>query len=171
MAEPAWILSRRARLALSGGQPDEAQKIYEQLKAAGNRRAHGLRGKVVEGYVKRAEAALRTEDNAEAAWRDLFRAEKLDAADRGVVSLRDTLTQLGLKEVRSLLEAGRPLAAIQAATRLRDRPVQSLELAPLMSACAGLGHGRGTCGARRIPECQVRNRPSTLQVAQRVVRP
>lgn len=134
MAEPAWILSRRARLALSGGQPDEAQKIYERLKAAGNRRAYGLRGKVVEGYVKRAEAALRTEDNAEAAWRDLFRAEKLDAADRGVVSLRDTLTQLGLKEVRSLLEAGRPLAAIQAAARLRDRPVQSSELDPLMSA-------------------------------------
>jgi hypothetical protein len=130
MSEPAWITRWQAREALKNGQPEEAHRLFDSLVAAGNRRAWALRGDVVRGYVERAERALRSDD-AEAAWVDLLKAETLSATDPGASRLRDTLTRLGLAEARALLENGKPLLAIEALVRLKERPARSPEIAPL----------------------------------------
>ncbi len=134
MAEPAWIVKWRAREALQNGQPEEAQRLLDELLAAGNRRAFALRADVVRGYLDRAERALRRDD-VEAAWSDLLRVEKLAPTDRDVLRLRDTLTRLGLAEIRAALEAGKPVHALQAIARFKERPAQSQELGPLEEAC------------------------------------
>jgi FHA domain len=133
MSEPAWIVKWRAREALQNGQPEEAQRLLDQLVAAGNRRAFALRADVVRGYLDRAERALRRDD-VEAAWSDLLRVEKLAPGDREVTRLRDTLTRLGLAEIRAALEAGKPVQAVQAIARFRERPAQSPEIASLEEA-------------------------------------
>lgn len=133
MAEPAWIVKWRAREALQNGQPEEAQRLLDQLLAAGNRRAFALRADVVRGYLDRAERALRRDD-AETAWADLLRVEKLAPTDSDVARLRETLTRLGLAEIRASLEAGKPVQAVQAIARLRERPAQSQEIDVLEEA-------------------------------------
>src|SRR5262245_8983791 len=130
MSEPAWITRWQAREALKNGQPEEAHRLFDSLVAAGNRRAWALRGDVVRGYVERAERSLRNDDAA-AAWIDLLKAETLSATDPGAARLRDTLTRLGLAEARALLENGKPLMAIEALVRLKERPARSPEIAPL----------------------------------------
>lgn len=133
MSEPAWIVKWRAREALQNGQPEEAQRLLDQLLAAGNRRAFALRSDVVRGYLDRAERALR-HDEVEAAWSDLLRVERLAPSDRDVVKLRETLTRLGLAEIRAALEAGKPVQAVQTIARFRERPAQSPELVALEEA-------------------------------------
>src|SRR5438552_777784 len=67
MSDPAWIVKWRAREALKNGRPEEAHRLLDELLAAGNRRAFALRADVVQGYLDRAQKALRQED-VESAW-------------------------------------------------------------------------------------------------------
>ena len=133
MSEPAWIVKWRAREALQNGQPEEAQRLLDELLAAGNRRAFALRADVVRGYLERAERVLRRDD-VEAAWADLLRVEKLAPTDSDVIRLRETLTRLGLAEIRAALEAGKPVQALQAIAHLKERPAKTQEMAPLEEA-------------------------------------
>lgn len=133
MTEPAWIIKWRAREALKNGRPEEAHRLVEILLDAGNHRAFALRDDVIHGYLDRAERSLRRDD-VEKAWADLLRVEKLASSDHGVGKLRSTLTRLGLAEIRAALEAGRPLRALKAIGRLKDRPAKSPEIAPLEEA-------------------------------------
>ena len=133
MPDPAWIIKRRTREALKNGRPDEAHPLLNQLVTRGDRRAFELREEVVRGYLERAERILRRDD-LEGAWLDLVRVEQLAPKDGAVVHLRETLTRHGLAEIRALLETGKPLQAVQAVVRLKDRPANSLELPPLEEA-------------------------------------
>lgn len=133
MSEPAWIVKWRAREALKNGQPEEAQRLLDELLAAGNRRAFALRADVVRGYLDRAERSLRRDD-VEGAWSDLLLVEKLASTDRDVIRLRETLTRLGLAEIRAALEAGKPVPAVQTIARFKQRPAVSTDLAPLEEA-------------------------------------
>ncbi len=133
MTEPAWIIKWRARDALKNGQPEEAQRLLDALIASGNRRAFALRDDVVRGFIDRADRLLR-QGNVEAAWSDLQRVEKLAPTDGGVGKLREGLIQRGLAEIRDALEAGNPLQALRAATRLKERPAKTADVASLEQA-------------------------------------
>ncbi|HEX3148313.1 MAG TPA: FHA domain-containing protein [Gemmataceae bacterium] len=131
MREPAWMVKYQAREALKNGRPEEAHRLFDGLVSSGATRVWALRGDVIRGYVERAEKALRNDD-VEAAWKDLTRVSALAApTDAGVSRLRDVLVKLALAEVRAMLEAGKPLQALEAITRLRERPAESPALAPL----------------------------------------
>ena len=68
----------------------------------------------------------------ESAWKDLNRVSALAApTDAGVARLRDVLVKLALAEVRAMLEAGKPLQALEAIARLRERPADSPAIPPL----------------------------------------
>ena len=133
MSEPAWIIKWRAREALTNGQPEEAHRLLDDLVASGNRRAFALRADVIRGYLDRAERSLRHE-NIEAAWLDLRRQEKIAPGDSSVLRLRETLTRLGLSQIRAALEAGNALQALKSISRLKDRSAKSPEIAPLEEA-------------------------------------
>ena len=130
MNAPAWLVVKQAREALKNGRPEEAHQLLNGLATAGHRKAHALRGEVVRGYAERAERQLRRED-VPTAWADLLRAEALDGTDATVGRLRETLTRLGLAEVRALLEAGEPLRAIEASSHLRERTARHPDFTPL----------------------------------------
>jgi hypothetical protein len=134
MREPAWMMKYQAREALKNGRPEEAHRLLEELMGSGYRRVYALRGDVVRGYVERAERALRNDD-VEAAWKDLNRVTPIATpVDPGVSKLRDVLVRLALAEVRAMLEAGKPLQALEAIARLRERPADSPALPPLEDA-------------------------------------
>ena len=122
MREPAWMVKYQAREALKNGRPEEAHRLYDGLVSSGASRVWALRGDVIRGYVERAEKALRNDD-VEAAWKDLNRVVALAApTDAGVARLRDVLVKLALAEIRAMLEAGKPLQALESIARLA-RPV------------------------------------------------
>jgi hypothetical protein len=134
MREPAWMIKYQAREALHNGQPEEAQRLLDGLIASGDRRVWALRNDVVRGYIDRAERALRGDD-VEAAWKDLSRVSQVaSAGDPGVTKLREVLTRLALAEIRAMLEAGKPLQAIEAISRFKERPADSPFLLPLEEA-------------------------------------
>ncbi len=122
MREPAWMVKYQAREALKHGRPEEAHRLLDAMVAAGDRKAWALRGEVIRGYVDRAERALR-HDDIEAAWKDLNRVSPLATpVDPGVSQLKEVLVRLALAEIRAMLEAGKPLQALEAIGRLRERP-------------------------------------------------
>ena len=134
MREPSWMVKYQAREALKHGRPEEAHRLLEGLVAAGDRKSWALRGDVVRGYIERAERALRNDD-IEAAWKDLLAVTPLATpVDPGVTKLRDVLIRLALAEIRAMLEAGKPLRALEAIARLRERPADSPAIGPLEDA-------------------------------------
>lgn len=134
MREPAWMVKYQAREALKNGQPEEAHRLLESLVASGDRKVWALRGDVVRGYVDRAERALR-QDDVEAAWKDVIHVSPLATpVDPGVTRIKEVLIRLALAEVRAMLEAGKPLQALEAISRLRERPATSPSVAPLEEA-------------------------------------
>ncbi len=121
MTQPSWLTKWQAREAIKNGQPEEAHRLLNQLIASGDRRAWPLRQDLVKGYVQRAEKFL-DQDNIEGAWKDLILVEGLAQDNSQVVKLRETLTRLGIAESRAYLENARPLQAIEAVMRLKNRP-------------------------------------------------
>ena len=105
------------------------------MMGSGYRRVYGRSAATSSaGYVERAERALRQRD-VEAAWKDLNRVTPIATpVDPGVSKLRDVLVRLALAEVRAMLEAGKPLQALEAIARLRERPADSPALPPLEEA-------------------------------------
>lgn len=134
MRDPAWMTKYQAREALKNGRPEEAHRLLDTLVASGDRKSWALRGDVVRGYVDRAERALR-HDDVEAAWKDLVRVTPLATpVDPSVSKLRDVLVRFALAEIRAMLEAGKPLKALEAIARMRERPADSPALAQLEEA-------------------------------------
>src|SRR5436309_16052170 len=105
-----WLALRQVQEALNDGRLEEAQRLLDQPSVRGHRRHGELLRQLARLYVERGERALR-QDNAEAAWPDLIRAEQLQTAERGTDRLRQALTRLGLSQVRALLQAGDPKRA------------------------------------------------------------
>jgi len=125
-----WLTIRQAREAIRHGRLEDAQRLLSQPALEGRRGVIGLLGQVARGYVERGERLLRNDD-AEGAWRDLLQAEQLRAGAKSGNRLRNTLTRLGIAEVRALLEAGEPARANEILLGLRQRGVRSPEL-PLL---------------------------------------
>ncbi len=127
MSESPWQALRLAEEAVASHRPDEAHRLIEPLIAEGYGKAKKLAREVVRAYVSRAHQQLDLQ-NPEGAWLDLLAAEALNTGEKGVAELRQTLTRLGLTEVRAALEAGDPSGVVAAAARLRGRGVRHAEL-------------------------------------------
>jgi tetratricopeptide (TPR) repeat protein len=123
MAVSPWLVLRQAQEALAAGRLDDAHRQLEPLLAEGHRRAYKLAREVVKAYLARARQAL-DQHNPEAAWRDLLAAEALNTGERAVAELRQTLAKLAIVQVRAMLEAGRPLDALNHITKYRDYGVR-----------------------------------------------
>jgi hypothetical protein len=128
-----WLTVRQVQEALRQGRLDEALRLLGQPAAQGHRRTEELRRQLALALIDRADRHL-GRDDSESAWQDLVRAESLAVTDPRVEKLRQTLTRLGLAQVRALLEAGQPQRANEAIGVLRDRAVRAPELQPLEEA-------------------------------------
>jgi hypothetical protein len=125
---------RQATEALNEDRLDEAYQLATHPDAQGDRRTWKVQKQVQRALLARAERHLRLE-NIPQSWSDLLWAESLGSAEPSVVRLRQTLTSLGMAEVRALVEAGHPSRALEAIAALRDRNVRSPDLRPLEEAC------------------------------------
>jgi hypothetical protein len=150
-----WFLGRQLREALKLGQPEEARRLLQPYLQARRRQALEWLPDLVRGYVKRAQVAL-SNDDAEAAWKDVLAAETLQAAVPELAAMRGTLTKLGAAECRAALLAGKPLPVIDKLGRLQARAanhpefplyesvardwVQATEMAHRGDFAAALGH-------------------------------
>jgi tetratricopeptide (TPR) repeat protein len=128
-----WLALRQAQEALHCGRLEEAQRVLAQPCVQGNKRAWELLHQLAQAFADRGERHLRENDPA-VAWSDLLQAEQGDAVAPGVVRLRQALTSRALADLRTLLEAGEPVRAVEAAAQLRDRLVRRPELDPLEEA-------------------------------------
>jgi tetratricopeptide (TPR) repeat protein len=129
----AWLTLRQAQEALKNGRLEEALRLLNQPGALEQRGAGAQLAQLARAFAERGERFLR-QDDVDAAWRDLLQAEQMQTAERAPERLRQTLTRLGLAEVRALLVAGDPTRADEAATRLKVRGVRSTELHVLEDA-------------------------------------
>lgn len=133
MALSTWLTLRQAREAVANDRPDEAHRLIEPLLSDGYRKAWTVAREVVAAYVARARKYL-DQHNADAAWRELLAAEALNTGERALAELRQTLTKLGVVGVRAALEGGKPIEAVEAIARLRDRGVRHPDLNQLEDA-------------------------------------
>ena len=129
----AWLAIRQARETLRQGRLEEAHRLLTQPALRDHRAAGQLLAQLVRDYAERAQRHLK-HDDTEGAWRDLFQAEQLQTTEKSVESLRQTLTRLGLAEVRALLQTGEIRRADEAIAKLRERRVRSSELQVLEEA-------------------------------------
>ncbi len=127
MAASPWLALRQAQEAVSAGRPDDAHRLLDPLLAEGHRRAFKMAREVVKAYLTRVRQAL-DQHNPETGWRDLIAAESLNTGEKGVAELRQTLSRLSLVQVRAILEAGRPIDAIDQIAKCRDRGVRHPDL-------------------------------------------
>src|SRR5262249_4247192 len=125
----AWLTLRQIREALRTGQLEEASRLLGQNGVSRHKKAFQLREEVVRGFLTRAQDQLSNDAPAKA-WHDLQQAELLAPNNPDADKCRQTLLQLGLAEVRSALEAGKPGRAAETIARLRDRGVKPAELHP-----------------------------------------
>jgi tetratricopeptide (TPR) repeat protein len=132
----AWLGLRKAKAALHGGRLEEAQRLLRDAERQGRDGATRLLAQLAKAYVERGERQLRLDDS-EGAWRDLLAAEALLTGEKSAGRLRESLTRLGVAEVRALLQAGEPSRADDAAGRLRARQVRSPELQVLEEGARG----------------------------------
>jgi hypothetical protein len=131
-----WLTLRHAKEALKGCRLDDAQRLLADPAVQGHKRTWVLLQELAHCFADRGEKHLRQDDVA-AAWSDLLKAEQTGACEPAVGTLRQALTKLGLAEVRTLLEAGEPLRAVEAIALLRDRAVRATELELLDEAAKG----------------------------------
>jgi hypothetical protein len=124
---------RQAQEAVAAGRPDDAHRLLEPLLADGHRRAFKMAREVVKAYLARARGFL-DQHNPDAAWREVIAAETLNTGEKAVSELRQTLVRLSLVQVRGMLEAGRPVDAIDHVAKCRDRGVRHPDLGTFESA-------------------------------------
>jgi hypothetical protein len=124
---------RQAQEALSAGRPDDAHRLLEPLLVEGHRRAFKLAREVAMAYLARARLAL-DQHNPDTAWRDAIAAESLNTGEKAVGELRLILSRLSLVQVRAMLEAGRPIDALNQIAKCRDRGVRHPDLELIESA-------------------------------------
>jgi hypothetical protein len=131
-----WLTLRQAQEALKNGRLEEAHRLLDQPSTRGHRRTGSLLVGLAKAYVERGERQLRLDD-AEGAWRDLLQAEGLSTAEKSCDRLRQTLTGLGIAEVRALLQAGETSRADEAVARMRQRGVRTSEIQILEEGLKG----------------------------------
>jgi hypothetical protein len=137
----SWLALRQAKEALRNGRLEEAQRLLSHEATQGHQRSWEMWEQLARGFVQRGERHLR-DDDPEAAWTDLFRAEQIQAPNSGAERLRQALTQNALSQVRAQFQAGEPGRAGETLGQLRDRLGRHADLEPLEEAAKNWVLGR-----------------------------
>jgi hypothetical protein len=137
----AWLTIRQAREALQNGRLEEAQRLLGHHTAQGHQRTWELSRQLARAFVERGIRSLR-QDDPDAAWHDLLRAEQINQADPAAERLRQALVRLGLVQVRGLLQAGEPDKAGEAIALMRVRSARHPDLQWLDESAKGWGLAR-----------------------------
>jgi hypothetical protein len=141
----AWLTLRQAQEALRNGRLEEALRLVEQPAVRNHRRAGELLARLAKSFVERGEQHLKRDDTG-AAWADLLQAEQLGVAPRTGERLRQTLTSLGVAELRAQLQAGDTTRAEETVMKLRQRGAASAELGILEDGLRGWIRARELSG-------------------------
>jgi hypothetical protein len=128
-----WLSLKQAQDALLAGRLDDARRILESPCVRHHRRGWEVLHQVAEAFVLRGEKKNQKNDPT-GAWSDLLKAEQLGLDDASTAGLRQSLTALGLREIRLLLEAGEAARAVEAVAQMRDRRATPPELDALDEA-------------------------------------
>ncbi len=123
----AWLLYRRGLEAIQNGQLQEAEESLALLTQRGDRRASKLRERLVSAYLQSAEKHHYHDDD-EGAWADLLKAEAHAPHGVEVLQMRDRLVNLGLAQLRALLEHALPGQACEVLSQLQARSVRHPDL-------------------------------------------
>jgi hypothetical protein len=132
----AWLTIRQAQEALKNERLEEAQRLLGHPVAQGHQRTWELSRKLARAFVERGVRHLR-QDDADAAWADLLRAEQINSADAAAERLRVALVRLGLTQVRGALQGGEPTRAVEAVALLQERAARHPDLKGLEEAANG----------------------------------
>src|SRR5439155_17357102 len=97
----------QAQEALKNGRLEDAQRLLGQSGAQGHRRSWDLLQQLARGFVERGTRRL-AENDPEAAWQDLLRAEQAGTTEGAAAVLRRRLTERAVADVRTRLQAGDP---------------------------------------------------------------
>lgn len=127
MIGPGRQLLKQAQEALNTGRLEEAQRILSQPQLQSGAKTGDVLRKLMRAYVNRGERHLR-QDDPEAAWTDLLKAEEMEFTDNAPVKLRQALTRLGLAQIRAMLETGEPSRANETIQTFRERAIRHAEL-------------------------------------------
>lgn len=131
-----WLALRQAQEALKNGRLEDAHRLLGQSCVQGHKRSYDLLQQLARAFIERGEGHLRQDDPV-AAWNDLLLAEQAGASENVTVRLRQTLTRMGLAEVRAQLQAGEPGRAMEIIAHLRERAVRQPELDRLEDIAKG----------------------------------
>lgn len=133
----SWLVHQQALEAIRNGLPAEADRLMQILLDRQDKRAWKLRPKLIDAYVRRAEQRLRLdEEDGEAAWDDLLKAERYEASGAAATALRERLTRLGMAQLRAVLEHGLPGRAAEIVESLQARNARHADL-PALARAAG----------------------------------
>src|SRR5262245_39201107 len=146
----AWLTLRQAQVALRNGRLEEALRLIELPAVRNHRRAVELHASIARAYVERGEQHLKRDDTI-AAWADLLQAEQLGVPPKVGERLRQTLTSLGLAELRAQLQNGDTIRAEVAVMKLRQRGAASAELGVLEEGLRGWIRARELAGRGEFP--------------------
>jgi len=144
-----WLTHRQAGEAIKQGLLDEALRLLRQPNLRAHRRTGELMLLLARAYADRGERRLRQND-AEQAWCDLLLAESLQTGEKTADRLRRALTELGVTEVRSLLQTGDVNRADELLARFRDRGATSTELGTLEQGLRLWAQARDLAGSGNI---------------------
>ncbi len=146
----AWLTLRQAQVALRNGRLEEAQRLIELPAVRNHRRAVELHAKLAKAFVERGEQHLKRDDTT-AAWADLLQAELLGVPPKTGERLRQTLTGLGLAELRAQLQNGDLTRAEETVMKLRQRAAAATELGVLEEGLRGWLRARELAGRGEFP--------------------
>jgi hypothetical protein len=137
----AWLTLRQAQEALESGRLEDAQRLLSHHATRGHKRSWALWQQLGGAFAERGERHLRNDD-PQAAWLDLAKAEQTESCLPAVDRLRQSLTARGLADVRTHLQAGEPGRAVETLDQLRDHLARHADLQPLEEAAKAWVLGR-----------------------------
>ncbi len=129
-----WRLTlRQAEEAIRSERLEEALELANRPEVAEHRKALQLRDQIAIRLAERARDQMRY-GQSQAAWQDLRRAELAGAPPGKLAQVRGELTERGVAELRSYLDAGNPGQAVTLAETLKLRGADTVELRALREA-------------------------------------
>lgn len=126
MLDYGWLTLKQAQEALKNGRLNEAASLLQQPEAKGHKRSWELLAQLATAFAEHGTQSLR-QDDVEVAWSDLVAAEHAGPTP-AAVTLRQTLTRLGITQLQGLIEAGDPVRAATMLATLRQRSARHPEL-------------------------------------------
>lgn len=160
MLGQGWLSLKQAQDALKGGRLDDALQLLTNPQIQGHKKYGEFTQQLQKAFVDRAEKQLRRDD-ADGAWQDVIKAESLGIINDNLARIRNTLSKLGIAEVKALLEVGKPERALETVAVLKERGVRYPELIAVedcakswIKALENLDHGEFHQAQVQLRRCE-----------------